>query len=310
MRIAVMGTGGVGGYFGAKLAADGAEVAFVARGAHLAAMRERGLLLTGARGDTRIEPVRASDDPASIGPVDVVLFTVKLYDTESAGRLILPMVGPETLVISLQNGVDAIDRLAPILGEERVLGGAAYVSGHITAPGVVTYTSDMSSIVYGARGRPNPEAAYRFRDLCRAAGFSAEVSDDIEATLWMKFVPLATNSALTALTRQPAGIVYRDPDLRALAIRAIDEVIAIARAKGVALPADARERALALADSFPPGMYASQYHDLANGRRLELEHLSGHLARVGAELGVEVPFHRFAYACLKPYRDGPVAVPD
>jgi 2-dehydropantoate 2-reductase len=303
MRIAIMGTGAVGGYFGALLSRAGQDVAFVARGAHLDAIRKQGLRLEGPRGDFTVTAL-ATDVPAEIGAVDVVLFCVKQYDTESAAELIQPLLAAGGVCISLMNGVDGQDRIARILGAAQVMGGLAFVAGVIERPGLIRYSSDMSSIVFGDADGRTSERALRLRDVCRVAGFSAEISPDIRAAQWQKFVGLATNTALTALTRQPAGYVYHDPDLLPIAQAAIDEVAAVARAMKIALPSDIAERTLATLKKFPPDMYASMANDLLRGRRLELESLSGYIARAGRELGVPTPVHAMAYACLKPYVNG------
>jgi 2-dehydropantoate 2-reductase len=305
MRIVVMGAGGVGGYFGAHLARAGHEVVFVARGAHLEAIRRNGFRLEGARGDIVLPSVGATDNLATLdSPVDVVLFAVKLYDTEAAGVAIRPVVGPRTMVINLQNGVDGPDRLATVIGTEAVLGGAAYVSALIAEPGVVRYTSEMSKVVFGELDGTVSDRALAFRDSCRSAGFEAEVSSDIRAALWDKFVLLATNAGLTTLLRKPAGEVYTDPEIMALAQDLMKEVVAVAAAAGIRTSADIIERSIALSKSFPPGMYASMYHDLARGRRIEVASLSGLVARRGAELGVPVPHHTSIWCALKPYVDG------
>lgn len=305
MRIVIMGAGGVGGYFGAYLAQAGHDVAFVARGAHMEAMRANGLCLEGSRGDIVLPNVTATDDPTALeGPADVVLFTVKLYDTESAGATIRPVVGPETMTITLQNGVDGPDRLAAVLGEGTVLGGAAYVSALIAEPGVVRYTSDMSRIVFGELDGRQSGRAQAFGEVCNAAGFQAEVSADIRATLWEKFVLLATNSALTTLVRRPAGDLYNDEETLVLAEAMMREVQAVAHAEGIDVAEDVVERSIALSKSFPPGMYASMYHDLSRGRRLELAGLSGLVARRGAALGVPVPHHFMVWCALKPWMNG------
>lgn len=305
MRIVVMGAGGVGGYFGAHLAQAGHETVFVARGAHLDAIRRGGFRLEGARGDIVLPSVGATDDLATLdGPADVILFAVKLYDTEAAAAAVRPAVGPQTMVINLQNGVDGPDRLAAVIGNEAVLGGAAYVSALIAEPGVVRYTSDMSKVVFGELDGRVSDRAVAFRDACRSAGFEAEVSSDIRATLWDKFVLLATNAGLTTLLRKPAGEVYTDPEIMALAKELMKEVVAVATAEGVRTSSDIIERSVALSKSFPPGMYASMYHDLARGRRIEVASLSGLVARRGAELGVPVPHHTSIWCALKPYVDG------
>lgn len=305
MRVVVMGAGGVGGYFGAHLARAGHEVTFVARGPHLDAIRRGGFRLEGGRGNIVLTEVGATDDPRGLeGPADVILFTVKLYDTEAAGEAIRSIVGPGTMVVNLQNGVDGPDRLAAVIGRDAVLGGAAYVSALIAEPGVVRYTSDMSRVVFGELDGTVSPRALGFRDACREAGFEAEVSAEIRTTLWDKFVLLATNAGLTTLLRKPAGEVYTDPEIMQLAKAMMREVVAVAAAEGVRTSPDIVERSVALSKSFPPGMYASMYHDLARGRRIEVESLSGLVARRGAARGVAVPHHTTVWCALKPHMNG------
>ncbi len=303
MRIAIMGAGAVGCYFGAFLQRAGHQVAFVGRGAHLQAMAERGLEITGPRGDIVLDRVEASDDPRDVAPADIVLLAVKLYDAEEAAAALKPMLKPGGICISLLNGVDAPERMAPILGPERVMGGAAFVSAVIADPGIVRYTSAMSSIEFGTyQGKPSA-LAHAFVDAAREAGFAAHLGD-MRPLLWHKFVGLATNAALTSITRLPAGHLYTDPDIRALTVGMLREVVAVAAAAGIALPDDIVDVHMKRLDNFPPGMFASMYFDLAKGRRIEVEHLSGYIVRKGRALGIATPLHGFAYACLKPYRDG------
>src|SRR6187401_233790 len=205
MRIAVIGAGGVGGGFGAALAKAGADVTFLARGAHLAAMQSQGLKVLGPRGDIHLMPTRATDDPAGIGTVDIVLFCVKLWDVESAGERIKPLIGPGTAVIPLQNGIDAAERLIPILGERAVMGGVAQISASITAPGVITQVGTFMRTIFGELDGSRSQRAEDFLALCQTAGFEATLSEQILTDLWMKFVLLATNASITALARQPIG---------------------------------------------------------------------------------------------------------
>lgn len=304
MRIAIMGTGAVGAYFGALLARSGHDVSFVARGEHLKAMRERGLSVVGPRGDFSVPKVKATANPEEIGPVDVVLFCVKLYDTESAAQSIAPILSAGGVCISLQNGVDAQERIGRIVGNDQVMGGLAFVSGVIEAPGVIRYASDMSTIRFGESSGAMSARGLAFSQACEAAGFKAELVPDIRAAQWQKMVGLASNAALSCVVRQPAGVVYNDPDLIVVARGAFGEVKAVAEAQGIPMPADIVERTLAMHQNFPPNMYASMYHDLARGRRIELDSLSGVIVRKGCELGVPTPVHAMAYACLKPYMNG------
>ncbi len=306
MRIAIMGTGAVGAYFGAHLARGAHDVTFVARGEHLQAMRERGLSVVGPRGDFSLPKVSATANPAEIGTVDVVLMCVKLYDTESATHQFAPLLSNGGVCISIQNGVDAQERIGAIVGNDRVMGGLAFVSGVIEAPGVIRYASEMSTIRFGESNGAMSARAVAFRDACEAAGFKAELVADIRAAQWQKMVGLASNAALSCVVRQPAGVVYNDPDLIEVARGAFSEVKAVAEAQGIPMPADIVERTLAMHQKFPPAMYASMYYDLVRGRRLELDSLSGVVIRKGRELRVPTPVHTMAYACLKPYMHGEI----
>lgn len=304
MRIAVMGAGGVGGYYGGRLAQAGHDVAFITRGEHLRAIQAGGLKLVGAAGDIVIPGAQATDDPGRLAPVDVVLFCVKLFDTEDAARAIAPLLSKGGVCITLQNGVDAQHRIGAIVGTDRVMGGIAFVSALIESPGVIRYTSMAPSIKFGEADGRMTERAAGFCDACVAAGISAEVVPDIRAAQWHKFVGLTVNAALTSLTRKPVGVVYHDPDIVVIARAMFAEGAAVASAMGVKLPEDIVEWQLQNHQKFPPGMYASMYHDLARGRRLELDSLSGLIVRKGRELGVPTPLHSMAYACLKPYMSG------
>jgi 2-dehydropantoate 2-reductase len=251
MRIAVIGAGGVGGAFGAALARAGADVTFVARGAHLAAMRRSGLRVEGGRGETILNPVSATDDPATIGPVDFVLFCVKLWDVESAGARIKPIVGPTTAVIPLQNGIDASELLIPILGRGAVMGGVAQISATIAEPGVIRQTGDFMRLVFGELEGARSARGETFLSMCRQAGFDATHSDEIMTELWVKFILLATNSALTAATRSPIGKLRDDPDIAPLFAVAAAEVAAVGRARGIELADDVAGRAVAFSRTAP-----------------------------------------------------------
>jgi 2-dehydropantoate 2-reductase len=304
MRIAVIGAGGVGGAFGAALAKAGADVTFVARGAHLAAMRANGLSVLGPRGDIQLRPTQATDDPAGIGPVDVVLFCVKLWDVESAGAAIRPLVGPNTAVIPLQNGIDASERLVPILGQEAVMGGVAQISATIAEPGVIRQTGTFMRLVFGELDGRSSARSAAFHALCQRAGFDSVCSDAILTALWEKFVLLATNSSVVALTRLPFGKLRDDPEVFALFERGMAEVAAVGRARGVALPADLQAKALQTTRSFPPEMMPSMAVDLLRGNRLELPWLAGKVVALGRELGVPTPTFDVMFAALKPYANG------
>lgn len=304
MRIAVVGAGGVGGGFGAALAHAGADVTFIARGAHLAAMQSEGLKVQGGRGESHLVPTKATDDPAHVGPVDIVLFCVKLWDVESAGQHIKPMVGPDTAVIPLQNGIDAPDRLIPILGRNAVMGGVAQISASIIKPGVINQVGSFMRMIFGELdGRITPRGK-ALLELCLKAGFDATLSEQINTELWMKFIGLATNAGMTAVTRLPIGRLRDDPDLRPLFVSACEETIAVAHANGVALPKDALAKVLDFIGHAPPAMKASMALDLERGNRLELPWLNGKVVELGRKLGVSTPTHDMLYAVLKPYAMG------
>lgn len=306
MKIAIVAPGGVGGYFGGLLAVAGEEVSALARGAHLEAIKAGGLRIEGSRGN-HVAKMTASDDARSFGKADIVLFAVKLFQAEEAARAAAPLFGPETLAISLLNGIDGPERLASALPGIAVLGGSAYVSAVIAAPGLVRYTSAMSSIVFGAPPQANAAARAKAADFaarCQKAGFSAEMVDDIQSALWKKFIGLAANAALTSAARLPAGPLYSDADVVEVAAALIAEGTAVARAAGARVPADIETVSVQRLKEFPPGMYASMYHDIAKGGPLEVDGLSGYIVREGRRLGVPTPHHAALYAVLKPHRAG------
>jgi 2-dehydropantoate 2-reductase len=304
MRIVVVGAGGVGGGFGAALAKAGADVTFIARGAHLAAMKGQGLKVTGPRGDTHLVPTKATDNPAEIGKVDIVLFCVKLWDVESAGERIKPLIGPDTAVIPLQNGIDAHERLIPILGKNCVMGGVAQISASIIAPGVIQQVGTFMRMVFGELDGKRSKRAEDFLALCLQAGFDATLSDQILTDLWMKFILLATNAGMMSLARQPIGALRDDTDMRPLFTAAYQETIDVGRARGVALPADALDKILDFTGHMPPAMKASMALDLDRGNRLEVPWLSGKVAELGRQFGIPTPTHSMMYAMLKPYAMG------
>ena len=304
LRFAVMGAGGVGGYFGARLAGAGASVAFIARGPHLKAMRATGLRVKSALGDAHVYPITATDDPGDIGPVDVILFAVKLYDTEAAATAIAPMIGDSTIALSLQNGVDAEKILARRLGAGPVMGAATYIFSAIEEPGVIRHSGQVARIVFGELdGQPSTRAK-AMGAAFKMAGIEAVRSDTITIELWRKFTLLASIAALCGQTRKSLGPVLANAETRRRLADAMAEVAAVARAKGVPLEEDVVEAHLAFADSLDGGMKPSLLLDLERGARIEIENLSGTVVRLGAEVGLAVPNHAAAYARLKAYADG------
>jgi 2-dehydropantoate 2-reductase len=303
MKIAAMGAGGVGGYFGARLQQAGHEVTFFARGRHLEAIRANGLKVESPHGDALLK-VRVLEDPREAEVADVVLFAVKLWDTEAAAEKLRPIVGPETAVIPFQNGVESISRLRAFFPERNVLGGSAYIATRVKSPGVIEHTGDMSRLQFGPVMASQRKTAENFLAACREAKINAEIPDDIVRANWEKFVFLVAVSSATAVARAPLGVVRSDPDLRWLFEQAMRETWRVGRARGVALADDFVEARMKFADGLHADMKASLAHDLENGGRLEAPWLCGAVARMAAELGLDAPVNRSVYAALKPYVNG------
>ncbi len=305
MRIAIMGAGATGGYFGALLARAGEEVVFIARGDHLAAMRRSGLRVESTRSGEFTVPVVASDDPGAVGPVDLVLFCVKSYDTEAAAEAIRPLVGPTTAIVTIQNGVDNAERLARRYGPDAVLGGLAFIESTIAAPGVIAHLSPFGRIIFGELAGGISERVKRLEQHLRAAGVDAQASANMTVALWEKFLFITPLAGLTSLTRLPIGPLRECPETWALYGQCTAEVWGMGRAAGVALPDDAVERNLANTRQVAASFKSSMQRDLERGKRLELEALNGYVVRRGAELGVPTPVNSVIYGALKPHVDGP-----
>jgi 2-dehydropantoate 2-reductase len=298
----MMGSGGVGGYFGGRLAAGGFDVSFIARGRHLEAIRERGLRIDSRDlGGALIKPASVTERPGDIGVVDYVIVGVKLWDTKAAATLILPLLGPETTVLSLQNGVECDDILAEIVGPERLIGGVAFIASSVGEPGVIEHIGTMQRVVIGERAGGSSARVERLCEAMRQAGITAEISDDIEKTIWEKFVFLVGLSATTTLMRTTLGPIREDPDSREFLHGVMRETVAVARARGIALPADYAEQRLRFADTLPHDMTSSMHHDLDKGNPLEVGWLSGAVARFGAELAISTPVNSTVFAALKPH---------
>ncbi len=300
MRIAIMGAGGVGGYYGGLLARAGQDVTFIARGAHLAAIRAKGLQIKSVHGDFVISPAQATSSPAEVGPVDLIVVAVKTYHTDEAAQAIRPMVGPETVVVSFQNGVDAAERIGAVIGPERLLGGATWVSAAIEAPGVIGQYSQFRRIALGEFSGQNTPRLQAIEDVLDRAGATVELSQDISQVLWTKFVFIASVSAISSLTRVTFGEYRHVPETRAVLTEAMREVEAVARAKGIALDPDVVEKTLAFIDGSAPGIKPSMQRDVEAGKVSELESMIGVVVRLGEQLGVPTPVMRLAYAVLKP----------
>lgn len=301
----MMGSGGVGGFFGGRLAHAGYDVSFVARGAHLAALRERGLLIESqAHGDIRVPKVRATDDPAEIGPVDVVIMSVKLWDTEAAIRQMRPMLKTGTAVLSLQNGVIKDDILRRELGEAPVMGGVCYVATTIARPGVILQTGTMQRVVIGEYDGRASERSRTLHEALGKSGANAELSTDVRRAIWEKYAFLVGISATTTAMRTTIGPIRKNPRSRAFLLEIFRETVAVGRAHGIALPADYADACLARADGLPEEMTASMAHDLQRGNRLEVEWLSGGVAQLGAAAGVPTPCNRAVWDILALYAQG------
>ena len=303
---AIMGSGGMGGYIGAKLSHAGYQVSFVARGAHLAAMKKNGLKIEEPEAAFVIDPIQATSDPRDIGPVDFVIFCVKLWDTEAAGEQCRDLVGPDTAVLSMQNGVDAEPILSGILGSQHVMGATSEIGANIIEPGLVRRFTPFAAIRFGEFDQHRSKRSIQFSEAITAAGLSAEHVDSISLTIWDKFLWLVGASALNCVTRQPFGPVREDPDTRALLRQIMEEVMSVANAKGISLTNENIEARLDYIDSLPGEAKVSMALDLERGNRLELPWLSGAVARMGQELSIPTPANSVIYAALKHYIMGSV----
>src|SRR5215471_5241306 len=300
MRIAVYGAGGVGGYFGGRLAQAGADVRFIARGAHLQALREQGLRVRSVTGDFEVR-APATDDPAEVGSCDFVLFCVKTFDTDAAAARLGPLVGEDTAVVSLQNGVENEEKLALAVGEDHVMGGAAFIFAEIAGPGVIRHTGGPASITFGELDGRASERARRLLAGCEQAGIGAELSATIKTVLWAKLAFICAQAGLTAAARLPIGDIRAAAASWAAFSRLVAEVCAVAEADGNPVPEAAQERALALAQAAEPGSFSSLHDDLVAGRRVELEDLHGFVIRRAAKYGLAVPMTEAVYAILQPW---------
>jgi len=304
MKVAMVGAGGVGGFFGGHMARAGADMRFLARGAHLAALKTDGLTILSDVAPIDRLKVRATGDPREIGPVAAALLAVKLADTESAIAQMAPLVGPKTVVASLQNGVEAIERMSAAFGREHVLGGVCHIAIAIERPGVLRHTGTMARITLGELDGSKSERLTALVETCKRANLDVIESPGIHRAIWEKFVFLSMLSGVTALARTPIGPIREDAEGRLLITRALSESTAVARACGIALPGDHVEKSLAFVDSLPAAMKASMLHDLERGGRLELPWLSGAVVRLGRESGVATLKHEAIFAALRPHQNG------
>jgi 2-dehydropantoate 2-reductase len=300
-----MGSGGVGGFYGGRLANIGCDVGFVARGAHLAAMRKHGLTIENEpQGDIHVPRVKVTDDPATLGPVDLVIIAVKLWDTEAAAKAVAPLVGPDTALLSLQNGVVKDDILRRHFGGKAVMGGVGYVATHISRPGVIHQTGTMQRLIFGEYDGKRTARAAALLDALLTAGIQAELAPDIRRTLWEKYVFLVGLSGTTATMRRPIGPVRSNPQTRSFLFDLMKETVAVGRALGVALSEAYAGERLAFADTVPADMTSSMHHDLERGNPLEVEWLSGGVVTLGKKAGVPTPANRAVWDVLALHAGG------
>ncbi len=300
MKIGIMGTGGVGGYFGALLHRAGAPVWFIARGEHLSAIRANGLCVKSVKGDFTIQ-ADATDDPAEVGVVDLIVFGVKSYDTEAAAERMRPMVGMATTILCVQNGVDNEDKLASAYGDRTVLPGVVHIFSVVREPGVITQTGGPRKIAFGEPDGAITPRVTRILEIFKKAEINCQLSTRIIADLWEKFILICALGGMAALTRLSIGEIRACPETWAMFRRVMEEVATVAWAKGIPIASDAVERTMQLCTRISPDSRASLYHDLASGKRLELEALSGAVVRFGEAVGVTTPMNRAIYAALKPH---------
>jgi 2-dehydropantoate 2-reductase len=304
MRVAAMAAGAVGGYFGARLAAAGHDVAFIARGAHRDAIRRDGLRIESALGDLHLKDINVTDDPSEVGPVDLVLFAVKLWDTEAAGEQTRPLVGAHTRVVTLQNGVDSVERLAPILGDAHTIGGATYVVTNIAKAGMIRHTGSIARVRCGRLDRRPDAILAGYVDQMKRANIDITLAEDMLLDLWKKFVLLSGTSSITASTRQPLGVIRDDDDMRAFLFKLMHETLAVGRATGIVFPPEFPAELESAVKGFSPAMKASMANDLEAGNRLELDWLAGKVVALGRKYAVATPAQEAVYAILKSYRMG------
>jgi 2-dehydropantoate 2-reductase len=301
MRVAVYGTGAVGGYFGGRLAQAGVDVSFIARGPHLQAIREKGLQINSLQGNFKIHPAQATSDPAAVGPVDLVILGVKAWQVREAAQAMQPMIGEDAVVLPLQNGVDAARQLAEILGEDHVVGGLCRIMGMIAAPGIIQHMGAAPYIAFGKRHGPPGRRLKRLQALfAQAQGVSAEIVPDIHAALWNKFLLIAPWGGVGAVSRAPIGPIRRLPETRALLEGAMQEIYALAEAQAIHLPSDAVARMMAFVDKLPAEGVASMQRDIIEGRPSELNEQTGTVSRLGRQLDVPTPVNQFIYSVLLP----------
>lgn len=303
MRIAIFGTGGVGGYFGGRLARSGEDVTFIARGQHLRAIQIKGLKVDSLNGGFVIDPAKATDNVNEVGEADLVIVGVKAWQVPEAAGAMKPMVGPKTTVLPLQNGVDAVGQLTAELGPDRVIGGLCKIVSFVVGPGHIRHAGFAPSVVIGESDNRRSDRVVAIVNVFNDAGIETTIAADIEAALWMKFLFIASFSGVGAIANAPAGVLRTDPELRGQMVHAMEEIFALAQARGITLPPDAIETVMAGVNALPEDATSSMQRDIAAGKPSELESQNGAVVRMARESGVEVPTHEFIYAKLKPLEE-------
>ncbi len=300
MRISIFGTGGVGGYFGGRLAQSGEEVTFIARGEHLREIQTKGLKVDSLSGNFVIYPAKATDVVAEVGPVDLIMVGVKAWQVPEAARALKPLVGPETTVLPLQNGVDAVPQLIAELGQDSVIGGLCKIVSFVVGPGHIRHAGFAPSIVIGELDDQRTGRIRTIEATLNHAGLETTIATDINVALWMKFLFIASFSGVGAIANAPAGILRTDPELRAQMLRAMEEIYALAHARSIQLPPNSIEIVMAGVDALPEDATSSMQRDLVAGKPSELESQNGAVVRMARESGVSVPTHELIYAALSP----------
>jgi len=300
MRIAIFGTGGVGGYFGGRLAQAGENVTFIARGEHLRAIQTTGLKVDSLNGDFLVYPAKATTEVNEVGPVDLVIVGVKAWQVPEAARAMKPLVGPNTTVLPLQNGVDAVSQLTVELATDHVIGGLCKIVSFVVGPGHIHHAGFAPSVVIGEMDNQRTARIVEIEKTFNHAGVETTIASDIQVALWMKFLFIASFSGVGAIANAPAGILRTDPELRAQMSRAMGEIYSLARARGINLPTNSIETVMAGVNALPEDATSSMQRDIAAGKRSELESQNGAVVRMARESGVEVPTHELIYATLKP----------
>ena len=303
MRIVIFGTGGVGGFFGGRLARAGEDVTFIARGEHLRAIKADGLKVDSTAGDFVIYPAKATDDVSDVGETDLVILGVKAWQVPEAARAIKPIVGPNTIVLPLQNGVEAVSQLVDELGSANVIGGLCRIVSFVVGPGHIRHAGFTPSIIIGELDNLRTDRIIRIEELFTRAGLEITIAQDIQVALWTKFLFIASFSGVGAMANAPAGVIRSDPKWRTQIINAMEEIYTLAHARGINLPPDSIDTVMRAVDALPEDATSSMQRDIAAGKPSELDSQNGAVVRMAHETGIEVPTHTLIYETLKPQEE-------